>query len=141
MFGTPTNPRKAYEHVGLETAVQTASPHQLILLLFEGASQALANARGAMEQNDIPRKGMAISNAIDIILNGLKVSLNLEEGGELAQNLQALYDYMSRRLLHANLHNDINALNEVSKLLHELHSAWIEIGGKVGSQGQTSVSP
>lgn len=128
MFGTTTNPFKAYETVSLETAVNTASPHQLVVLLFEGAHQAIVNARVAMENKDIPRKGTSISSAIDIILNGLKASINLEEGGELAANLSALYEYMGRRLLYANLQNDAGALNEVDKLLREIHSAWIEIG-------------
>lgn len=131
MFASQHNPLKAYESVGLDAAVATASPHRLILMLFEGAKQALVIARSGMEEKDIPKKGMAISKAIDIILNGLRVSLNMEEGGTLSQDLYALYDYMARRLLHANLHNDLAALDEVSQLLGEIHSAWIEIGEQV----------
>jgi flagellar secretion chaperone FliS len=137
MFASQLNPLKAYENVGLETAVQSASPHQLILMLFEGAKQAIANARFGMEMNDIPKKGMAISKAIDIILNGLRVSINMEEGGKLSEDLYALYDYMGRRLLHANLHNDIGALDEVARLLGEIHSAWAEIGNQVNSSPGT----
>lgn len=128
MFGSKLNPLKAYETVGLETAVGHASPHKLILMLFEGAKQALIQARAGIESKDIPKKGVAISKAIDIILNGLRVSLNMEEGGNLSQDLYALYDYMGRRLLHANIHNDIVAIDEVMRLLGELHTAWIEIG-------------
>lgn len=130
MFGTRLNPVNAYAKVGIETAVSTASPHQLIVLLFEGARQAIIVARSGIESGDVPRKGAAITKAIDIILNGLRASLNLEEGGSLAQNLYALYDYMARRLLHANLNNDTAALDEVLHLLGEIHGAWVSIGDK-----------
>lgn len=134
MFGSNHNPLKAYQAVELDVKVQSASPHQLILLLFEGASQAIANARMGLESNDIPKKGLAISKAIDIILNGLRVSLNMEDGGKLSEDLYALYSYMASRLLHANLNNDLGALEEVSRLLGEIHSAWIEIGDQVAGR-------
>ena len=78
---------------------------------------------------------MAITKAIDIILNGLRASLNLEEGGDLAQNLYALYDYMARRLLHANQNNDKAALDEVLSLLTEIHGAWVAIGDQAKTHG------
>lgn len=131
MFGSPRNPVNAYKTVGIETAVQGASPHQLIILLFEGAKQAIVLAQAHMKSGEVGEKGLAISKAIDIILNGLRVSLNTEEGGELAQNLYALYDYMGRRLLHANLNNDAAALDEVLGLLSEIQGAWIAIGDEV----------
>lgn len=81
-----------------------------------------------MSQGNIPAKGAAISKAIDIINNGLSAGLNLEKGGEMAENLSALYDYMSRRLLYANLHNDEQAINEVSALLENIADAWRQIG-------------
>ena len=80
------------------------------------------------EKKDVPTKGMAISKAIEIILNGLKVSLDYEAGGELAQRLGALYDYMTQRLLYANLHNSRPAMDEVTQLLTDLKSAWEAIG-------------
>lgn len=81
-----------------------------------------------MSQGNIPAKGAAISKAIDIINNGLSAGLNLDKGGEMAENLSALYDYMSRRLLYANLHNDEQAINEVSALLENIADAWRQIG-------------
>ncbi len=78
---------------------------------------------------------------IDIILNGLRASLNLEEGGNLAQNLYALYDYMARRLLHANLNNDSAALDEVLNLLSEIHGAWVSIGDEVAAESRASSTP
>lgn len=127
MFGNPRNAISAYQKVGVDAAIAVADPHRLILLLFEGAQAALGNARAAMQYKDIPAKGMAISKAIDIISNGLKASLDLDKGGEIGERLDALYDYMVLRLLKANLNNDLKALEEVSFLLEEIHSAWREI--------------
>ena len=140
MFGASSNPINAYKKVSLETAVATASPHQLIVLLFEGARQAVIVARSGIEAGDTPQKGKAITKAIDIILNGLRASLSLEEGGDLAQNLYALYDYMARRLLQANLNNDTAALDEVLSLLSEIHGAWIAIGDKIGQEANTDTN-
>ena len=118
----------AYSSVGVETGVSTADPHKLILMLFEGALLQIGTAVIALEKKDVPTKGMAISKAIEIILNGLKVSLDYEAGGELAQRLGALYDYMTQRLLYANLHNSRPAMDEVTQLLTDLKSAWEAIG-------------
>ena len=118
----------AYSSVGVATGVSTADPHKLILMLFEGALLQIGTAVIALEKKDVPTKGMAISKAIEIILNGLKVSLDYEAGGELAQRLGALYDYMTQRLLYANLHNSRPAMDEVTQLLTDLKSAWEAIG-------------
>lgn len=126
MFAS-SNPSAAYAQVGVETGVSSASPHKLILMLFDGAIMALGSATRHIGEKNIAAKGQDISKAIDIISNGLRVSLNLEAGGELADRLLALYDYMTVRLLHANLHNDLPAIEEVSRLLGELRSAWQEI--------------
>ncbi len=113
--------------VGVDAAVEVADPHKLILLLFTGAQAAIGQARAALQLNQIAEKGAAISKAIDIISNGLKASLDHEKGGEIAARLDALYDYMTNRLLMANVKNDVKALEEVSGLLEEIHSAWREI--------------
>lgn len=131
MFGLPRSPAAAYAKLGVETAVQTADPHQLIVLLFEGARAAIAMARLAMDQDKVEIRGTSISKAIDIISNGLQVSLDLQSGGDLAAKLNALYSYMTRRLIHANANNDRQALEEVDGLLGEIHSAWVEIADKV----------
>jgi len=119
---------QAYAQVGVESAVLSASPHQLVVLLFDGALSAMKKAIILIEQGDIPGKGQAISKAINIISNGLQSLLNNQVGGDLAANLDSLYDYMTRRLLQANLHNDINAINEVVELLNNIADAWKEIG-------------
>lgn len=131
MFASQNNPLKAYQTAGIELEVNTASPHKLVLMLFDGALQAINIARMGIAEKDIQKKGMAISKAIDIILNGLRISLDTEAGGKLAQDLYALYDYMGRRLLQANLNNDLAALDEVDHLLNEIRSAWAEIGAQV----------
>ena len=127
MFGHARHAISAYQKVGVDAAVEVADPHRLILLLFSGAQAAIGNARAAMEDKRTAAKGEAISKAIDIIGNGLKVSLDLEQGGEIAERLDALYDYLVLRLLHANLDNDLPALEEVAALLEEIHGAWREI--------------
>ena len=130
MLPSTGNPAGAYQSVGLQTSVSTSDPHQLIVLLLSGARKAILVARGGIEENNIPLKGSAITKAIDIILNGLRVSLDLEKGGDIAANLSALYDYMARRLLRANMQNDVAALDEVLRLLTEIQEAWEAIGGK-----------
>ena len=119
---------QAYAQVGVESAVLSASPHQLVVLLFDGALSAMKKAAILIEQGDIPGKGRALSQAINIITNGLRAGLNHEAGGEISANLDSLYDYMTRRLLQANLHNDLSAIDEVSKLLSNIADAWKEIG-------------
>lgn len=128
MFIGKASPAQAYQRVGLETSLESADPHKLVVLLFEGAMSAIVAARTHMRDQRIAEKGMAISKAIDIILNGLHASLNREAGGELAERLAALYDYMADRLLVANLNNDPAVLDEVHGLLSTLHGAWLEIG-------------
>lgn len=118
----------AYTRVGTETGVITADPHKLILMLFEGAQLALAEATLHMQRNEIAAKGETISKAIMIIDHGLKASLDVEAGGDMAGKLYALYEYMTNRLLIANLRNEPKALEEVSSLLAELQGAWKAIG-------------
>jgi flagellar protein FliS len=109
--------------------VSTADPHELIVMLFDGALLCIAAARQHIKTGGIAAKGESISRAINIVANGLKASLNLEVGGELAVRLAALYDYMCDRLLYANLKNDATALDEVHGLLEDLKGAWEQIEG------------
>ena len=118
---TATN---AYTKIGVESGVIGADPHKLIAMLYQGALLAIANAKNAMLRKDISTKGAAISKAMLIIDEGLKTSLDKKVGGELAHSLDQLYDYMLARLLTANLNNDAEILDEVSRLLGELKGAW-----------------
>lgn len=121
----------AYARISTESAAMSASPHQLITLLFEGAKTAITMARHHMARGDIVAKGNAISKAINIVDNGLKASLDAEAGGkagaELVANLSAFYDYVSQRLLFANLRNDPALLDEADRLLDNISAAWREI--------------
>lgn len=140
MFGQSNFGAQAYLDVGVETGVRAASPHKLILMLFEGALTALATARQAMAASDIQRKGRALSQAITIVDNGLRASLDKSQGGDIANNLDALYRYISDRLLQANLNNDIGLIDEAARLLRELKGAWEQIGEKDG-QAVTPLAP
>lgn len=119
-----------YTRLALRTDVETASPHRLILLLMDGAIDKLRAARAAMTRGNIAAKGTNITWAMSII-DGLRASLNLERGGQIAANLDALYDYMIRTLVTANLHNDDTKLGEVERLLGEIRSGWKGIESQV----------
>lgn len=117
----------AYAKTDLESGVLAADPHKLIALLYQGALLAIANAKNAMLRKDTPAKCKAISHAMAIIDEGLKASLDKNVGGDLVHNLEALYEYMCARLLAANVNNDIEALDEVARLLGEIKGAWDSI--------------
>ena len=118
---------KAYAKIGVESAVMSASQQQLVVMLFDGALSALIRARLFMQDGNIEGKGSSISKAINIIEAGLKEGLTENRGDELADNLLDLYNYMTRRLLHANLHNDVAAVEEVEGLLRNIADAWKEV--------------
>lgn len=128
-YSMPRGPRgnrsvQAYANIGLETEVLSAPPERLITLLYDGALAAIAKARLYMDSNNIAGRGTSISKAIDIIESGLKASLNLEAGGELAKNLSEIYDLMVRNLLLANLNNDKEKLQLAETMLKEIADAW-----------------
>ncbi|MDB5770114.1 MAG: fliS [Burkholderia sp.] len=124
MFGKTFSGANAYAKVGMETGVAAASPHKLIIMLFDGALVALATALHQMKEKNIAGKGQSLSKAITIIDSGLRASLDHNVGGEIAQNLDALYQYMSNRLMMANLENNAEMIEEVQRLLQELKGAW-----------------
>jgi flagellar protein FliS len=105
-----------------------ASPHRLIAMLFQGARKAIAQARLNLQLGEVGRRGEAIGKAIQIIEQGLQLSLNRTAGGEIADRLHALYGYMSRRLLEANVKSNEAMLIEVDGLLAQLEAAWTGIG-------------
>ena len=118
----------AYAKVGLETGVVAASPHQLIIMLYEGAELAVRMAIKHMNDGDITKKSAAISKASSIVLEGLQAALDTRQGGDIAIQLDNLYDYMTKRLMLAHLKNQTEPLEEVLGLLRELHDAWKQIG-------------
>lgn len=117
---------KQYQSVGVQTGVQSASPHQLISMLLTGAIDRVCAARGAIERNEIGRKGELISRAIEIIDN-LRAALDHEKGGDISANLVALYDYMEQTLVEANMDSDALKLSEVAALLTQIQTAWDDI--------------
>lgn len=127
MFATVNRGINAYAKVGLETGVEAADPHKLVLMLYDGALLALTDARVHMINNQTAAKGQSLSKAILIIDSGLKASLDLKAGGEIGSRLGALYEYMCDRLLRANLHNRVEIIDEISKLLGELRDTWAQI--------------
>jgi len=117
---------QAYRSVDLGASTQTASPHQLISMLLTGALEAIAKAKGAVERKDIEQRTTQINKASAIVIE-LRECLNTEEGGELAQNLEALYSYITVTLMHANRESSIDRLNEAAKLIAEVLEGWSQI--------------
>ena len=116
-----------YRQLGIRHEIKTASPHRLIQLLMERVLAKIAMAKGYMEQEAISQKCQHIGDAINII-SGLRASLNHDPDARLSGNFDALYDYMSRRLVESNLKNDVDGLSEVAGLMRELKSAWDVVG-------------
>lgn len=118
---------KSYTSVRNRGTAEEASPHKLVDMLFEGALQRIAEAKGAMQFGNIEVKGQKINRAVSIV-GGLRESLNLDEGGEVAANLDALYVYVQNLLFNAHAKNDPAKLDEATGLLVDMRSAWMQIG-------------
>ena len=124
MTGMAARASNSYSSMEVETGIAGASPERLIVMLYEGAVKAVFAAKTAITQGDTAGKCNSIAKAMAIIDEGLRCALNVEQGGDIAANLMALYDYMGNRLLYANLKSDPAPLDEVARLLCELKSAW-----------------
>lgn len=120
---------RQYQEVGVQTAVADADPHRLIQMLMEAVQESLIKAKGHMERGEIADKGAQISRAIGCI-GGLRDSLRPEASPEMAANLDALYDYMERSLVEANLKNNADIVDEVIDLLLPVKEAWDAIGDR-----------
>lgn len=125
-----TRAASAYNRVGVETSVEGASPHELIELLYDDLLQQLSMAKIALERKDIAVKCKVITKSVRLLEEGLKGGLS-PLGGELAENLRALYDYCSLRLTEANVHNNIAAVEEVRSLIEPLAESWKAIRDQV----------
>ena len=137
MFGSGKQGIAAYNGIGLETRVASASPLQLINMMYESSVVALDQAIMFIEQGNIERKGALLSKAIAIVDDGLYASLNFEKGGEIAKNLGELYRYITEQLLMANLQNDVERIKECIGLLKQLQSAWQELELKTQTASET----
>jgi len=129
----------AYRTVGVETAVAGANAHQLVGLLYQALTQSLGAAKLSMQAGDIPGKGKAIVRAVRLIEEGLKAGLNDAQGGEVAVNLRALYDYCILILTEANLRNDLKKVDEAIRLIQPVAQAWIDIKAEVANLPQYSM--
>ena len=125
MFRT-ASPRSAdaYRRINVETSMHTIDQYQIVSLLFDGMLQSLAAARGALARGDVLAKCEAIARALRILEEGLATGLDRVDGGELAENLAALYDYCTRRLILANAQNDDAILQEIQRLIETIAQGW-----------------
>ncbi|WP_299008950.1 flagellar export chaperone FliS [uncultured Shewanella sp.] len=114
---------QSYRKVSVESGISVASPHKIIQMLFAGALERLAQARCAIEQKDWAKKGEAIGKALSIV-SGLNDSLNMEVEGEVANNLNALYDFMLQQMSAANMNNDVKAIDDVMDILKVIKEGW-----------------
>jgi len=119
---------KAYANVGLETGVNSASPHKLIVMLYDGALEAIRKAKLHMEMKNTLDKCQCVDKALRIINEGLMAALDRNAGGQLAEQLLALYEYIGKELVLASARNDAEKMNNCSALLEDLRAAWCEIG-------------
>lgn len=117
---------KQYQNVDVRASVETASPHELITMLFDGALTAMAKAKGAIERDDINERTTHLNKANDIVL-GLKDFLDHEKGEDIAANLDLLYDYVVRALLQANRDNDADKVQEAMDLILQVKSGWVQM--------------
>lgn len=113
----------SYGSVQVVTGVASANNVQLIQMLFDGLIESLAKAKGHMVHGTIKEKSDALGRAGRIVV-GLQGALDFKQGGDLAQNLNELYAYVTRRLFHINAHNDLEALDEVFILMNDIRQAW-----------------
>lgn len=123
----------AYQQIGVTTAVDGASPHKLVAMLFDALQSEIVAARGAIQRGDIAEKGRAIGHAVRILQEGLIAPLDLQNGGAVASNLRDVYDYVVHQLTLANLRNDPEVLLQCKELIAPIQEAWTQI--------QSSVTP
>lgn len=127
---SPQSKLAAHRSVSAFGAVANSDPHSLVLTVLDGALERIAAARGCVERGDAVRKA-ALLHASVILIAELRGGLDMQKGGALARNLNDLYEYAARRLIHANLDSDAGALTEVLSLLGEIRGAWAAIGPQV----------
>jgi len=132
---------RAYSKVAVESGVNAADPHRLVLMLFDAALDAVRLAEAQLAAHQKPEKCASIAKASKIIDSGLKAGINPGADRQLAARLSLLYDYMMLRLLQANLRNDIAALREVGQLLGGLRDSWAAIGPSVAQPAAASPLP
>ena len=118
----------AYQAVHIESQIGgDSTPHRLVSMLFDGLMESIAQAKGAILTQQLDPKLKAITRAINIVEEGLRGNLDMKAGGKLSADLHDLYGYVSARLMHANVHNDAEALDECVRLIQPIKDAWNQI--------------
>lgn len=140
MFNAYQNATRTYRDIGLETRAAASDPVSLILMLYDGAIDALTQAQAHFKSGDRSARQLAISRAVRIIDEGLSSALD-ENGGDIAQHLRELYGYMTRRILSASLTVDAAPLAEVQGLLKDLRGAWQEIAQRPSGAADAGATP
>ncbi|MGH7106540.1 MAG: flagellar export chaperone FliS [Acetobacteraceae bacterium] len=136
---SPQSKLATYRSVSAYGAVADADPHALVLTVLDATLGRLAAARVCIERGETRRRAGLLHSSV-IFIAELRGTLDLQKGGSLAQNLSDLYDYMARRLIHANLNSDAGAVAEVQSLLGEIRSGWAAIGPQVRRDSGRSAS-
>ncbi|MBW4933759.1 flagellar export chaperone FliS [Marinobacter sp. F4206] len=129
------NGLQQYQRINTQTSITDADPHKLIQLLYQGAIERINMAKAQLQARNFDGKGKLILKAIDIVA-ALRGFLDKEQGGDLSERLDALYEYMERALWEANARNDINRLDEVAGLLRSIKEGWDGIREEVVAQQQ-----
>ena len=128
---------QAYKKVSVDSQLSAASPHKVIQMLMAGAIERLIQGKAAMAQGDVSVKGERLGKALDIIIN-LRACLSMDEGGDIADNLDAIYDFMIRQVSAANLDNTPEPNDDVIELLREIKSAWDQIPSEYHNMTQAT---
>ncbi|NUY56279.1 flagellar protein FliS [Salinivibrio sp. MA351] len=128
---------QAYKKVSVDSQLSAASPHKVIQMLMAGAIERLIQGKAAMAQGDLSVKGERLGKALDIIIN-LRACLSMDEGGDIADNLDAIYDFMIRQVSAANLDNTPEPIDDVIELLREIKSAWDQIPSEYHNMTQAT---
>ena len=134
--GMRTPAATLYRNVNAATALEGASPHKLVGMLYQAVAGEVAAARGAIERKDIAEKGRAIGHAVRILEEGLIAPLDMARGGALAANLKDLYEYIVYRLTLANLNSDDAVLAECGGLVETLRGSWEAIAPQVAPRAE-----
>jgi flagellar secretion chaperone FliS len=125
-----------YRQTGVQTGMEAASPHRLVVMLFDGLMEAISQAQGAIGTDNVELKCRAIGRALRIVDEGLKGALDLQQGGSLAADLSDLYGFVIQRLTEANLHSNTAALEDCKRVIEPLREAWIAIGPQAEATGR-----
>ena len=114
---------KAYKSVALDSQKTVATPYKVVQMLLAGALERLAKARTAIEKQEFAKRGELLSSTLMIVAE-LRMALDHEAGGEISANLDNLYEFMMGEIVQANIHDDVDKLETVSRLLREIKESW-----------------